>query len=93
MQYAYVVLSIQEILEAISAAAHVLLVVYSKYGTSCMSNQLNNDFMDTFIDVYICAAKSKEDKPEEPLLQAWVLMGKKTTSISSGQHTTQEAYM
>ena len=32
-----------------------------------MPNQLYNDLMDTFRDVYICAAKYKEDKPEEPL--------------------------
>ena len=68
VQYAYVLLYIQEILEAISSAAHVLLVVYRKYATSCMPNQLYNDLMVTFRDVYICATKYKEDKPEEPYI-------------------------
>ena len=45
LQYAYVLLSIQEILEAISAAALVLLGVYRKYGTCCMPNQWYNDLM------------------------------------------------
>ena len=89
MQYAYVLLSIQEILEAISHAAHVLLVVYRKYGTSCMPNQWYNDLMDTFRDAL--QNTRKISLKNHCTLQAWVLMGKKTKSISSGQHTTQEA--
>ena len=46
---------------------HILLCLFRKFGSSMMPTQLYNDLMETFRYVFICAAKYKSFKPEEPL--------------------------
>ena len=67
---AILILSIKDILESISSAAHVLLCLFKKFGSSFMPSQLYNDLMETFKDIYVWAAKYKTWKPDEPFLVA-----------------------
>lgn len=64
--YAYPSLSIEEQLQKISQAMHILLVLSRELG-AFIPNQLYHDLMGTFKDAYFCAAKFKAYHPNEPL--------------------------
>jgi hypothetical protein len=66
LPYICIDLSLSEQLEYLSAAAHLLLVLYAKTGKRLLPTVLYIDIMIMIKNVYFCVAKAKVDTPNAP---------------------------